>query len=79
MYFDLLELWRQFELVRGIAVVSNEFLVLAMETTERQGKRTQEGREGMLLLGEERDGSVLTFAIMAQSLQPAGDEQKPCR
>lgn len=50
MYFNLLELWRQFELVRGIAVVSSEFLVLAMETTERQGERTQEGRERMLLL-----------------------------
>lgn len=60
--------------------MSNEFLVSAMETAEKQGeRRTQKGKERILPFGEEKDGSFLTFAIMAQSLQPAGYKQKPCR
>lgn len=43
----------QLELVRGIAAMSNEFLVSAMETTERQGeRRTQKGKERILSFGE---------------------------
>lgn len=80
IYFNFLELWRQLELVRGIAVMSNEFLVSAMETTERQGeRRILEGKERMGSSGEGKEGSFVTFAIMAQSLQPAGYRQTPCR
>lgn len=58
----------------------NEYLASAMETTEREGEgRPQKGKERILSFGEEKDGSFVTFATMAQSLQPAGYKQRPCR
>lgn len=78
MCFNWLKLWIQLELVRGIAVMASEFLVSAMETTERQGEsRTQKDKERMWSCGEGKDGSVVTFAIVVRSLQPAGYRQKP--
>lgn len=80
MCFNWFKLWIQLELVRGIAVMPSEFLVSAMETTERQGEsRTQNDKERMWSCGEGKDGSFVTFAIVVQSLQPAGYRQKPCR
>lgn len=36
--------------------MSNEYLVSAMETTERQGKRTQKGKDKIFLTIQGREG-----------------------
>lgn len=51
--------------------MSKEFLVSAVETRERQGEN--------FMARKEEDGSVVTFATTARSLQPAAYKQEPCR
>lgn len=84
MCFNWLELWIRLELVRGIAVMPSEFLVSAMETTERQGEsRTQKeertwscgegkGREGWLWL---LPSWYRSCSLLATGRSLAGDMQ----
>lgn len=80
MCFNWLKLWIQLDLVRGIAVMPSEFLVSAMETTERQGEsRTQRDKERTWSSGEGKDGLWLlpswyrSCSLLAAGRSLAGD------